>query len=162
MIVDDNEDDAFLTAKALQDAGVRNPVRTVADGDEVFAYFKGDNQYADREQFPLPGVLLLDLRMARFGGFEVMQWLGERKLVTDVLVVVLTGNGELDNQRLAYQFGARSFLTKPFNVAQVKNLIRSYPVFWETNAEPSVAESAHADNLRSSAVNPLRSLSTLL
>jgi CheY-like chemotaxis protein len=140
LIADDNEDDAYVTAKVLQDAGVRNPVRTVADGDEVFAYFNGDNQYADREQFPLPGILLLDMKMARFGGFEVMQWLGERQLMKDVLVVLLTGHRELDNQRLAYQFGARSCLAKPFNVAEVKKLVQSFPEYWETNAEQAVTE----------------------
>lgn len=104
---------------------------TVNDGDEVIAYLKGEKGYGDRNKFPLPGVLLLDLKMRRIGGFEVMQWLFDRRQMRDILVILLTGHGELENVRRAYQLGARSFLAKPCDIEDIKNLVRTYSKYWD-------------------------------
>jgi CheY-like chemotaxis protein len=117
--------------QTLRDAGAVNPLTFVSDGDQVVAYFNGVGKFADRKNSPLPTVLLLDLKMPRMSGFEVMQWLGAHKEFKDVLTVILSGPDELGNMRQAYQLGARSFLTKPCKVEDVKNLMRAYSTYWE-------------------------------
>ena len=70
--------------------------------------------------------------MRKVSGFQVMEWIGKHpKKFKKILVVVLSGHQELENVRLAYQLGARSFLTKPCQVEDVKNLIRAYSTYWD-------------------------------
>lgn len=139
LIADDDEDDALAISQTLSHAGVKNPLITVSDGAAVIAYFTGVGLYSNREKFPLPGVLLLDLKMPRISGFSVMEWLKERYDPREFLTVVLTGHGELENVRRAYALGARSFLTKPCSVEDVKNLVQGYPTYWETDATKELA-----------------------
>jgi FixJ family two-component response regulator len=94
---------------------------------------RGDNQYADRKEFPVPSVLLLDLKMRRKSGFDVLEWLTFHEEFENMLVVVLSGHGELKNVRDAYQLGAHSFLIKPCHVEDVLNLISTYPEHWKTS-----------------------------
>lgn len=131
LIADDEIDDLIATSETIKKAGVKNLLMTVNDGDEVIAYLKGEKGYGDRNKFPLPGVLLLDLKMRRIGGFEVMQWLFDRRQMRDILVILLTGHGELENVRRAYQLGARSFLAKPCDIEDIKNLVRTYSKYWD-------------------------------
>lgn len=134
LIADDNENDLLAVSKTLNDAGAQNPIVTVTDGDDVITYFSGGGQYANREKFPIPSVLLLDLKMQRTGAFKVLQWLSNYGKSNFTLVVVLSGHGELENVRNAYKLGARSFLTKPCTTEDASNLIRGYPEYWETAA----------------------------
>jgi CheY-like chemotaxis protein len=136
LIADDDEDDAVALSATLKKAGVKNPLFAVNDGAEVIAYLKGDRRYSDREKFPLPAVLLLDLKMPRIGGLQVLQWLAERQQVREILIIVLTGHNDMGNLRTAYQTGARSFLTKPCRLVDVQNLIRSYSTYWESDVPP--------------------------
>ena len=132
LIADDDDDDALAIGETLASVGIKNSTKTVKDGTEVIAYFAGQGKFADREQFPIPSVLLLDLKMPKIGGFSVLEWLNEQKLLKNgPLVVVLTGHGEIDSARRAYSLGARSFLAKPCRVEDMKNLVRAYPAYWE-------------------------------
>jgi len=133
LIADDNENDAFAINATLKRAGINNSLMMVSDGSDVIAYFKGDKGYGDRTKFPRPSVLLLDLKMPRIGGFAVLEWLREKKELENLLVIVLTGHGELENLKRAYELGARSFLVKPCSVEDVGNLVRAYSMYWETS-----------------------------
>ena len=130
LIAEDDENDAVLLKLALQKAGVENPVFTMNDGDQVIAYLKGDTPYANREKFPLPSVLLLDLKMPRLSGFQVMEWLHAQKDFKSLLVVVLTGHDGLREVQQAYKLGAHSFLIKPCKSEDIKNLIHWYSEHW--------------------------------
>lgn len=137
LIAEDDEDDLLALSSTLKKAGVKNPLIPLNDGTEVIAYLKREKHYADRKKFPPPAVLLLDLKMPRIGGLQVLEWLAERKQSREILVIVLTGHNNLGNLRTAYQTGARSFLTKPCRVADVQNLIRSYSTYWESDGVSS-------------------------
>lgn len=134
LIAEDNPNDAVVIRHALSDAGVKNPVVVVRDGDEVIAYLAGDGKFADREQFPLPGVLMLDLKMPRMDGFQVMEWLNTKPELKDVLRIVLSGYDELHHVNRAYQLGARTFLVKPCRVPDIQNLMHAFSGHWETGA----------------------------
>jgi CheY-like chemotaxis protein len=129
LIADDFEDDAILLRKTLEMAGVKNPVFVVADGEEAVAFLKGDGKYADRDKFPLPSVVLLDLKMPKVTGFEVLQWMHQADQ-KDILKIVLSGHQDLKEVNRAYMLGARSFLLKPCHVLDVQNLMQAHPAYW--------------------------------
>lgn len=134
LLVEDYEDDAILLQMALASAGVGNPVILVKDGDEAIAYLKGEGIFSDRQKFPLPGVMLLDLKMPRKDGFEVMAWLKTQSEFKEIPIVVLSGLQEIKQIEKAYSMGARSFLAKPCLPEDVKNLMTGFPGFWEPRA----------------------------
>lgn len=133
LIADDNENDVIAIVQTLKAAGVKNPLGLVGDGGEVIAYLKGEKQYADRTKYPLPTVLLLDLKMPRTGGFQVLEWLRLALPLRDILIVILSGYGELQDVRRGYELGARSFLQKPCRLDDIKNLVQAYSIYWETD-----------------------------
>jgi len=133
LIADDDDDDAKAFKDVLKKAGITNPVLRVRDGEDVISYLKGEGKYENRKKFPLPSVLLLDLKMARVGGFSVLEWLKPQKEFKDILAVVLSGHNDLENVRRAYHLGARSFLMKPCHPQEVQNLMRAYSSYWETD-----------------------------
>jgi len=130
LLAEDSREDAESVQLALKGAGVANSIRVVADGEEAIAYLKGEGRFVDREKFPLPRVLFLDLKMPRAGGFEVLEWVRAQPSFKDLLIVVLTAYGGLNEIKRAYALGANSFLFKPGNPAEIKNLIKSFPEYW--------------------------------
>ena len=130
LLAEDDPDDAATAQSALQTAGIANPVIHVGDGDEAMAYLKGEGRFSDRYQYPFPGIVLLDLKMPRVDGFRVLSWLGIQESRKNLLIIVLSGNGELQNIKRAYDLGANSFLIKPFQAADIHNLVKVHRQFW--------------------------------
>jgi len=134
LIAEDDENDAITIAETLKAAGVKDQLRWAANGTEVIAYLKGELHYADRTRHPLPAVLLLDLRMPRIGGFEVLEWIKRAMPTRDILIVILSGLSGLEDVRRGYELGARSFLSKPAGLHDINNLVRSYSTYWQMDA----------------------------
>src|SRR5207247_4982072 len=88
------------------------PIQIVRNGDEAIAYLKGEGQYANRAEYPLPGLLLLDLKMPGKDGFDVLRWIRQQPGVSELRIVVLTSSDEIRDVNQAYQLGANSFLFK--------------------------------------------------
>jgi len=133
LIADDNENDSILIVETLKAAGVKNQIMLVVDGKDVIAYLKGEQQYADRATYPQPSILLLDLRMPKIGGFEVLEWLKFAIPTRDILIVIFSGYAELSDIRRGYELGARSFLPKPCRVEDIQNLVRAYSTYWQVD-----------------------------
>jgi CheY-like chemotaxis protein len=131
LIAEDFENDALLLQQVLKGAGVSNPIFTLSDGDEVLAYFKGEGRFSDRDKFPLPSVLLLDLKMARVGGYEVLQWLQTHPEFKP-LIVIVTGIEETKEIQRAYLLGAHSFITKPCNPEDIHKMRKAFGHYWES------------------------------
>ena len=131
LLAEDDENDAALLKITLTAAGVSNPIVTVTDGDQVLDYFKGEGRFSNRTTFPLPSVLFLDLRMARLGGYEVLEWLQKRPEFKP-LIVVITAFHEVKEVQKAYLLGAHSFLTKPTKPEDIHNLRKGFPHYWES------------------------------
>lgn len=129
LIAEDSEPDADILMRTLKMAGVVNPIFWVPDGDQVIAYLSGAGQYADREKFPMPGALLLDLKMPRMSGFEVLSWLKNEPQIAGVTVIVVSGTMEMREVSRAYQMGANTFVVKPVDGHELQNLIKTFPVF---------------------------------
>jgi CheY-like chemotaxis protein len=134
LLAEDSQDDAEAVRAILRRAGVMNAIQTVTDGDQTVSYIEGEGKYADRERFPFPRVLLLDLVMPRFDGLQVLEWLKVHPQREQVLVIVLTGHHDMNRMHLAYALGAKSFLTKPCQIEDIQNLMRAYPLYWSTRS----------------------------
>jgi CheY-like chemotaxis protein len=131
--VEDSEDDALLLQLAFKKAGVANPIITVSSGDEAICYLKGEGAYSDRDQFPIPKVILVDLKLPGLSGFQVLEWMKRQPQLKGILIFAITGHHEIGQVNRAYSLGARSFLTKPFDAQDVANLVKAFKGFWVFN-----------------------------
>jgi CheY-like chemotaxis protein len=129
LLVEDRDDDVLLVRRAFQKADIANPLQIARDGEQAIAYLSGVGQFSDRSVFPLPGLILLDLKLPGMDGFEVLQWLRRQPGIAGTAVVVLTSSEQLRDVNRAYALGANSFLVKPLEFEshiQLSKLIREY------------------------------------
>lgn len=140
LLADDSENDVEMLRRAFRQAGIVVPMQAVSDGEEAIAYLKGEGRYANREEFPLPDVVLLDLKMPRKDGFDVLVWIRSQPALVQMRVVVLTTSEEIRDVNRAYALGAASFLTKPVDFMEFKDTIQAMHNYWvEINKAPVIA-----------------------
>ena len=130
LLIEDNPDDAELIGYAFKKAGVANPLIVVGDGDKAIDYLYGRSAYADREKFPLPGLFLLDLKLPRRSGFEVLEAIRANQTTRNTPVVVLTSSNQATDIERAYELGANSYLVKPIGRDSLITMVRSLDSFW--------------------------------
>jgi CheY-like chemotaxis protein len=126
LLVDDDEDDAFLMQTVFRKVGISNPLQRVADGEEAIAYFEGKGPYEDRIKYPLPVVVLLDLNMPRRNGFEVLAWLRANPVFGKVTVHILSASMRQVDVEQAFALGANSYLVKPSQLEDLLELFASW------------------------------------
>jgi CheY-like chemotaxis protein len=129
LLAEDEEDYVLLIKHAFEKARIPNPLYVVWNGQEAIAYLMGAGVYANRAEYPLPDLFLLDLKMPRVNGFEVLEWLRDQPGLAALRVLVLTSSEDLRDVNRAYQLGANSFLVKPLdfqNVIQLSHLIQDF------------------------------------
>jgi len=112
LVADDSDDDRLLLRAAMRRAARLRIVAEVADGCEVIAYLQGRDAYANRKRYPLPDLLLLDLKMPLMDGFEVLEWMGKQSF-PGLTVVVLTASMQAEHIKRALDQGADLFQVKP-------------------------------------------------
>lgn len=139
LLVEDDANDILLMQRAFDKAQLAGPLH-VSDGDEAVAYLAGEGSYADRARYPLPVLILLDLKLPRKSGLEVLDWLRRQPGLKRVPVVVLTSSEERKDVNQAYDLGANSYLTKPVAFQELLELVRRLDVYWLlTNEQPDLA-----------------------
>ena len=140
LLVEDEPADARLLIRAFTRAGVLNPIKHLFRGDEALAFLEGINQYADRREHPLPILIILDLKLPRRNGFEVLQWLRSRRDgIRRMPVIMLTSSRHTVDINRAYDSGVNSYLAKPENtegLLQVANAIKTY--WLSLNEDPTL------------------------
>jgi len=138
LLVEDDPNDILLIQRAFQKAGFHNSLKVVRNGDQAIEYLSGENAFSDRERFPLPFLVLLDLKMPGTDGFEVLAWTRNSASLKRLLVVVLTSSNLQADVDKAYELGANSYLVKPVEFDDMVNLIQRFEVYWsEINRIPS-------------------------
>jgi len=130
LVVEDGEDDILILTQAFRAAGILNPVMTVRNGQEAIWYLEGGANYWSRTEFPLPRLILLDLKMPGIDGFEVLAWIKRRKEFAGIAVVVLTGSNDLKDVQRAYDLGANSFIVKEAEFRQTVRLCSLLQDYW--------------------------------
>jgi len=139
LIAEDVEDDVQLLQRSFRQAGISSSMQIVSDGEECIAYLSGIGKYVNREEFPLPDLLLLDLKMPRASGFDVLKWIRGRPSLSSLRVVVLTSSERIRDINQAYELGANSFLTKPLNFVDFTNTIQAMLKYWlEHSRKPEI------------------------
>jgi CheY-like chemotaxis protein len=118
LLVENNADDARLAQLAFERAGVRYSLIIVADGTEAMHYLKGRGKYSDRERYPFPQLILLDLGMPGVSGFEMLERLRGDPEVQNVPVTILSGSNYSPDVQRALELGAKSFLEKPSDLGK--------------------------------------------
>jgi CheY-like chemotaxis protein len=138
LLAEDSNDDVFFLQRAFKKARVANPLRRVRNGQEAIEYLEGRGNYRDRAQFPYPCFLLLDLRMPKVDGFEVLQWIRAHPAHKDLPIVVLTAETEDPLVQKAHDLGATSLFRKTPNFEDMVKLVEGLHSYWLiTNVRPS-------------------------
>ena len=140
LLVDDSENDLILMRRAFQKAEFHNPLREVRNGEEAVAYLKGEGVYDDREKFPLPVVMLLDLNMPRMNGFDVLSWIQTQPSLKHLSIIILTASVRMEDVERAYDLGAHSFLVKPASLEKLVGMIRCLRDWLQYNHFPPLNE----------------------
>ena len=130
LLAEDDSNDVLLLERAFEKAGLRDSLKIVNDGEQTINYLSGKGIYADRAQFPLPFLVLLDLKMPIIDGFGVLQWAKDQPDLKRLLVVVLTSSNLQADVDRAYELGANSYLVKPVSFDEMVNLIKRFEIYW--------------------------------
>ncbi|MDB6016905.1 MAG: response regulator [Pedosphaera sp.] len=135
LMAEDDDNDVFFMERAFKQAQVINPLHRVKDGEDAISYLKGEGVFADREQHPLPYLILLDLKMPRKNGFEVIQWVREQPVLKRLPIVVLTSSKEDPDVNRAYELGANTYLVKPVKFEGLLEMLKTLNMYWLMLAE---------------------------
>lgn len=130
LLVEDNPDDEEFTLRALRKANVTNEIIVVRDGGEAVEYLFGTGKYADRDPEARPAVVLLDLKLPKLSGIEVLQRMRASPATRFVPVVVLTSSSEEEDKLKSYASGANSYVRKPVEFAAFANAVARLGIYW--------------------------------
>ncbi len=139
LLVDDDENDVMFTNIALQKAGVTSPVQVVKNGQEALDYLSGEGKFADRDLYPIPYLILLDLKLPFVMGLDILKWLRARPEFDGTIVLVLTSSQQPEDVRTAYRLRANAFLVKPSGLDKLVPLVQSVKDFWLLQNQPESA-----------------------
>jgi CheY-like chemotaxis protein len=127
ILVDDSADDVQLFLRTCQQLDIQNPILTFDGAETALAYLRNTNN-------PLPGIIVLDLKMPGRDGFYVLTELKAHPLLNQLVVVVLTTSSQLEDIVRAYALGANSFLTKPFDLHEFRQMVSAFHDHWIVKA----------------------------
>jgi len=130
LLAEDNPDDVTLTLRALKKSKIMNEVVVAQDGVEALDYLFGTGKYAGRDTRVLPQVMLLDLKMPRMDGLEVLQRVRSDERTRLLPVVVLTTSSEDKDRVESYKLGANSYIRKPVNFEQFVDAVQKLGLYW--------------------------------
>ena len=130
LLVEDDEADILLLRRAFRNARIANPLIEVRDGQAAIQYLSGEGAYADRTRYPIPFLILLDLRLPKLSGFEVIAWLRDQPQLASVIVVVLTASDHVPDVTQARDLGANSYLVKPGNFEELVEMVKRIKGRW--------------------------------
>jgi CheY-like chemotaxis protein len=130
LLAEDDDNDVFFFQRAVREANIRNELCVVRDGQEVMDYLTGTGRFADRAQYPLPCLLILDLKMPRKTGMEVLQWLRTAAPFSTLPVIVFSSSAQPEDIGRAYRLGANAFVVKPASIERRTELAHLIKGFW--------------------------------
>ncbi len=130
LLVENNSNDVMLLRRALSKVGIATALQVVTDGDAAIAYLSGDGPYADRALYPLPTVILLDLKLPKKSGHEVLEWLRRQPGLKRLPVIALSSSEQPADVDLAYDLGVNSYLIKPVQFDDLVDIVRALDLYW--------------------------------
>lgn len=137
--VEDDANDVLLVERALRKINVPTRIFAVPDGDKAVSYLSGRDEFTDRDMHPLPALVLLDLKMPRKSGLEVLAWIRGQPGFRSMVVVIFTSSKHEHDMEQAYQLGANSYLVKPVGFESLAETVRALNHYWGTlNQSPGM------------------------
>jgi CheY-like chemotaxis protein len=140
LLVDDSPDNLALMRHACARANCSHPLQEASNGEEAIAYLKGEEPYSDRNKFPLPIVMLLDLNMPKKNGYDVLTWVRAQPKLKRLAIVILTASMRNEDVERAYYLGASAFLVKPGTLEALTDMMRCVCDWVRINHFPPTAE----------------------
>ena len=141
LLVDDSENDLALMKFAFMKAGVNSQLQMVHDGEEAIVYLRGEGAYTDRDKFPLPAVILLDLNMPKKNGYEVLAWLRSVPALKRLSTIILTASMRPEDIERAFDLGANAYLVKPTALEDLVATLRCLRDWVQINHFPPLNDS---------------------
>lgn len=136
LLVEDEPGDVFRIQRAFQKANAVSSLEIVNDGEQAIHYLSGQEAYQDRDRYPLPILILLDLKLPRYSGFDVLNWLRNHPELKHLPVAVLTSSDQQVDIDRAYTLGANSYLTKPPSPNTLQEMVKAIDLFWIVFNQP--------------------------
>ncbi|MFB2918752.1 MULTISPECIES: response regulator [Aerosakkonema] len=141
LLVEDNPADVLLMKRAFRKEDLSDiSLQVVEDGDAAVLYLSGEGEYCDRERYPIPALILLDLKLPRRSGHEVLAWLRQQPQLKRLPVIILTSSKETIDVNQAYDLGVNSYLVKPPGFGALGEMLKTINLYWLLhNEQPEVA-----------------------
>ena len=136
LLVEDNPSDIDLTKRALANANIANKLVVAEDGQEALDYLFGTGHYAGRDAAPLLAVVLLDLKLPKVDGLDILRRIRANRRTKRLPVVILTSSQEEQDIAAGYDLGANSYIRKPVDFSQFAEAIKSMGLYWLVLNEP--------------------------
>jgi CheY-like chemotaxis protein len=136
LLVEDDENDVFFFKRAAKLAGMMNPLHVAEDGRQAIDYLTGAGAYADRTRFPLPSLVLLDLKLPHIMGLDVLKWIRAQPALQTVIVIVFTSSRMAPDIDTAYRLGANSYMVKPSSPGKLQEMLVVIKQYWLDLNEP--------------------------
>lgn len=134
--VEDREEDVFLLQYAFEHADIKNPVHVSDDGQAAIDYLAGVGKFADRDRFPLPILVLLDLKLPTKMGLEVLEWIKRQPHLKCIIVLILSSSIYEGDIERAYELGVNAFLVKPSSSKVLTDMCKAIKHFWLMHNRP--------------------------
>lgn len=135
LLVEDSEDNVFLVRHAMHKAGVTARLEVTTSGEQALEYLRGINGYSDWHQFPLPSIVLLDLKMPGMDGFDVLKWIRQQPGLKALRIAMLTSSESPAEIKMAHELGANIFLTKPVELDRLIQIMKTLNQHWLDQAQ---------------------------
>jgi CheY-like chemotaxis protein len=136
LLVEDEENDALLLQRAFKRNNILNPVKWVKDGLEAIDYLNGQGTYGDRDLYPFPEVMILDLKMPRMGGLELLAWIRDHPDFRVIPTIIMTSSRQDADITKAYELGANTYQIKPSSFDELIKLVKSAHEYWAMSVKP--------------------------
>ena len=137
LLAEDNKMDVALTLDAFRESRLDNQIHVVNDGEEALAYLLGEGKFNDRNKYPLPGLILLDLKMPKIDGFGVLKKVKATPVIKRIPIIVLTSSKDEGDRMMSYDSGANSYLVKPVTFDGFLEVVKKVTEYWITLNIPS-------------------------
>lgn len=130
LYVEDEENDLFFMRLAIRDAWAEVSLQEVGNGRDAISYLSGEGLFIERMKYPLPQMVLLDLNLPVMSGFEVLKWIREHRSFDNLLVVIFSSSGRVEDRERARSLGADDYLIKPASGMDFRKIAQHLRAFW--------------------------------
>lgn len=136
LLVDDDENDVLLARMAFEKSGIHNPIHWARDGVEAVAYLNGEGEFSDRQKYPFPEVLIVDLKMPRMTGLELLSWIRDHPQYKVIPTIIMTSSKLQDDVKQAYSLGANTYMIKPPSLEHLAKMVKTAHEYWALSEKP--------------------------